>query len=429
MNDIAPDPLQPISQERVKIRSWLNKNSGLTVQEVSKVDNLIKKYFLELKRLKAMGGQKSDKKILARQHKLSNSFSTVVYAVVVSLVSIDKNRRRKKKLELYSGMTFAQLEKLAQDAKFKSILWGKVRSFQKKKADGSMRTIFAPDIIRKARAKIAENFVLCLAEPNPYEYRRPKRGSHAAVRVVGDSISKSYYLWAVIDIKNAYPSVLRRHIEQLAIISARAIRALCPLVKLTAPNEAVQPFLLQGSPSSPTIMSAVVGQGLQPLAGEDLVLMSYEDDILTGARTMGELTKAIKALKNSFENHSAGPLHLKIKRIDLRKNGIINYLGYAISLDGTSKEIRVRPSVMAFSKFKKQMADRLQVSFDKTGSTEVLNDVANSYANKWRNSFSEWKQKAAAADIFWATVEGVKADFLLAGCDKTKMPKESFHHS
>jgi len=194
-------------------------------------------------------------------------------------------------------------------------------------------------------------------------------------------------------VKDAYPSVRRGHANELAVLSKWTLDALFPSREYvnSTPKKAAQQALPQGMSSSPKVLSALVGQVLAILP-EQLVRLNYSDDLLIGAKTMGELEEAVEVLEKHFASMKSGPLHFgKIDYVDLSTQKGIKFLGYLVTVDGWTNEIRIRPAPKTFDKHWRKQYHAALEKFEQGLKYEVVFERVHKACESWLGQFPLWK--------------------------------------
>lgn len=402
-----------------EIRRFLRKKCKFSDKTINFYSYSYKQYYgNDLRRLAAANKSSSKRKIRRLQDNIGNSMMAARNAIVVELYLRETNPKKTQGAKF--KVTANEIEELAKQVKYFSKVNELIVHGVITKQDGSKRPIITYGPIRNARARIAADFVTIGGGVNEYEYSRKGFSTHKAVADISEYIKTGYKYWAYLDIKDAFPSVRRSHLSEMAVVSKHTITTLVPTMsnnKYTTLSKAIQPSLPQGIAASPKIMSTFVGQQFQCLTGMKVVYMSYVDDLLIGARTMGELKVATETLKKRYENYKAGSLHFKIIRtVNVNySNQVLNYVGYAISVDHFTKEVRVRPNIISFQK----LYDRLLDCMEEAHIFGIdIEDAAVTCAERWKASYIMWNFTSGAKDCFDAMVNERLDEFKMAGYSK-----------
>lgn len=385
-----------IHQRNIKALAWQVKNQPggdpvlINEYELRELKNCIRFYESELKKLSELLPDGNAKQIKAKQNAIGNSFRC---SQVVVLVWAERYGIKLSKPQIYS---------IAKQVKFSNKCYEKIRSKVEPKNNGGFRTVSVFKKLRRSRAIIAEDVFSICSQHNPFEFNRRKHGSKRAITIVRLKIAEGYKYWAVLDIKNAYPSVRRGHCKELAVMSEWILDALFPYgtCSKATPKKAAQTALPQGMASSPKVLSALVGQALG-LLPEQLVCLNYSDDLLLGAKTIEELKKAVEALEKYFASLRSGPLHFgKVDYVDLNTNKGIKYLGYLITVDCFTKEIRIRPAPKTFDRHWRKQYDVAIEKFEDGYDYEFVMSRIEENCTSWLGQFPCWKYNKTSINIF-----------------------------
>jgi len=385
-----------VRKRNLRALAWQVKNQPggepilIDEQELFEFKNCIRFYESELKKLSKLFAGGNAKQIKAKQDAIGNSFRCSMVAV---LVWAERYGKKLSKLDIYS---------IAEQVKFSNKCHEKIGSKIEARNNGGFRTVSVFKKLRRSRAIIGGDLFSICSPYNPYEFNRSKHGSKKAITIVRLKIAEGYKYWVVLDIKNAYPSVRRGHCKELAIMSKWTIDALCPyrVNYKTTPKKAAQTALPQGMASSPTVLSALVGQALSILP-EQLVRLNYSDDLLIGAQSIGELEKAVEVLEKHFASLKSGPLHFgKVDYVDLNTNKGIKYLGYLVTVDCFTKEVRIRPAPKTFDRhWRKQHAAAVK-KFEEGYDYELVMSRIEENCISWLGQFPLWKYNETSINIF-----------------------------
>lgn len=385
-----------ICKRNIKALAWQVKNqpSGDPVlideHELLELKNCIRFYESELKKLSELLVGGSTKQTKAKQDAIGNSFRCSQVAVLVWA-------------ERYGvKLSKPEISAIAENVKFSRTCNEKIRSKVEPKNNGGFRTVSIFKQIRRSRAIIAGDIFSICASSNSFEFNRPKHGSKRAITIVRLKIAKGYKYWAVLDIKNAYSVVRRGHCKELAVLSTWTLDALFPheISTKTTPKKAAQRALPQGMSSSPKVLSALVGQALGILP-EQLVCLNYSDDLIIGAKTIGELEEAVEVLEKQFASLESGPLHFgKVDYIDLNTNKGIKYLGYLVTVDRFTKEVRVRPAPKTFDRHWWKQYHAAVEKFKDGYDYEFVMSRIEQNCTSWLGQFPLWKYNETSINIF-----------------------------
>ncbi|MDB2438663.1 reverse transcriptase domain-containing protein [Hellea sp.] len=332
---------------------------------------------------------------MAKQNAIANSVNACVVAEIVCA-----NR--------YGvSITLEGIYARANKHKLKAKCVETITTYEKLKSDGGKRIIHDFGPVRRVRSIIASDIFFISAPMNKWEYCKTGKNAKCIFQGVEEALEQEYLFWAVLDIKDAFPSVRRGHIFDMVDMSKLVVQELIPYIGYgtSANKEAVQPALPQGMAASSLVLSALVGQALCKLP-KQIARCCFVDDLLVGAKSQTELDASTEALKGYFANLSAGPLTLTVvETCDFSSNSeaAIRFIGYKARLDKFTKEFRISPNARSFGRMKKEVVRRATKMITDDFHYSLMEKLILSYARNWAQQFHLWPKTSQSITLYEIT--------------------------
>ena len=286
--------------------------------------------------------------------------------------------------------------------------------YMKPKDVGGKRPVCTFGIEATARQYIAADLLKAKILGNPYEYAREGRGPKSISIAIKGAIHEGYYYWIEADVVSCFASLKPGHFDDLPLPGAIKADILSNMHAIPGHNpdklsiedwksiQAARHSLPQGAASSSPLASAFLGRVLRPLMVKaKVVLFTYSDNIIIGARSAEEAKAFASALRESFLALPAGPLTIKIGACnDARYRADI--LGWRFKLRLFEDEFRVTmcPRQRSFYRFEKRLRCRVAEG------GEDFEARGHDYAQSWAKSL-QWKIADYEQSPLWVTASGV----------------------
>lgn len=372
----------------------LKKHPDRPLKDMVPIRSHVKRHQRNLRQLaRLLNDNATTARVMAKQNAIANSVSACVVAEIACA-------------ERYGlSVSLQKIYERANQHKLKAKCLEKVTTYEKLKSDGGKRIIHDFGYVRRVRSIIASDIFSVCAPVNKWEYCKTGKSAKCIFQGVEEALKQEYLYWAVLDIKDAFPTVRRGHILDMVDMSKLIVRELIPYIGYgtSANKEAVQPALPQGIAASSLVLSALVGQALRKLPQQSTARCCFVDDLLVGAKSQAELDASIEALKGHFANLSAGPLTLiTVETCDFASDpeAAIHFIGYKARLDKFSKEFRISPNARSFGRMKREVKNRAKKMMAKKTSYDVMEAEILNYAKNWAAQFHLWHKTASSITLY-----------------------------
>lgn len=399
-----------------QLDNWFAQEGVCHPNQAAELKSSLYKYFRKLQHAKRALNRAN---IAGFQSACHDLFCTPVYLRLGSIFEIER-RRSKRKRVWFEGINtndlfgYENTDLLRRMCQAETACRPVTPIFQFR-SNQETRTTYEFHMADCVKQSIASDICLFCLGFNEFDYNQPKaRGIHAAAEYLRANVFNGRFpYWVSIDIRNAFPSVKRRHVRTFLPLPQSVLSdVVCPNptynherrrnLHVTRCMQA-DSGLPQGSISSSAILGALIAREVSELSSSDGTGVVFVDDMAFGASTQARAQEVLSELRSRFRSLDGGPLAFSREEVCHPLDGeYLEFAGYRFYRDtGTGEDI-CEPSSKAMNRMLARTEKKLKN--DQWGDPELGAEV---YFENWWRSFSAKSNRCPIRGEAWFMLQNL----------------------